>query len=139
MEKKKPVEGEGIVLTPLGDCKIETKKVIYLKQHSRSSSESSCSENEQENPILPPKVVSAPDNSGHQSRITGRCLCKLSIVFYLLGCVLISTLYVIFYGNKQQIFGEAWIPGKVSGWVEFLSCLLHLCVLREHRYHLWFI
>ena len=101
-------------MTPLGDSKRE-KKVIFMKQHSRTSSESSCSGDEQQaDPILPTKVETT-ENVPSPSRISGRCLCKLSIVLYLLGCVLISTLYVIFYGNKQQIFGEeAWVPGKVG-------------------------
>ena len=110
-----PVEGESIIMAPLGDSKRE-KKVIFMKQHSRTSSESSCSGDEQQaDPILPTKVVEATEDAPSSRRISGRCLCKLSIVLYLLGCVLISTLYVIFYGNKQQIFGEeAWIPGKVG-------------------------
>jgi hypothetical protein len=112
------IEGEGLIMAPIGDSKIE-KKVIFLKQHSRTSSESSCSGDEQQaDPILPTKVVgatSSEDAAPPSSRVSGRCLCKLSIVLYLLGCVLISTLYVIFYGNKQQLFGEeAWIPGKVG-------------------------
>ena len=111
-----PTEGEGLIMAPIGESKTE-KKVIFMKQHSRTSSESSCSGDEQQaDPILPTKVVSGEDAAPpSSSRISGRCLCKLSIVLYLLGCVLISTLYVIFYGNKQQIFGEeAWIPGKVG-------------------------
>ena len=114
-----PTEGEGLMMAPIGDSKTE-KKVIFMKQHSRTSSESSCSGDEQQaDPILPTKVVGATGSEDaappSSSRVSGRCLCKLSIVLYLLGCVLISTLYVIFYGNKQQIFGEeAWIPGKVG-------------------------
>lgn len=119
MEKKQPlIEGESMVMTPLGDAVKSERKVIYLKNRSRSSSESSCSGDEQANPILPTKVDTCED-SGCRKRVTGRCLCKFSIVLYLLGCVLISTLYVIFYGNKQQIFGEAWIPGKVGGVVQY--------------------
>lgn len=117
MERKlgNSIEGEGLLMAPIGDSKTE-KKVIFMKQHSRTSSESSCSGDEQQaDPILPTKVVEATENAPSSSRVSGRCLCKLSIVLYLLGCVLISTLYVIFYGNKQQIFGEeAWIPGKVG-------------------------
>lgn len=112
MEKKQPpVEGEGVVSTTLGNSK-EDKKLFFIKEHSRSSSESSFNGDEQADPILPTKVEAT---GGPERRVTGRCLCKLSIVLYLVGCVLISTLYVIFYGNKQQLFGEAWIPGKVGG------------------------
>ena len=46
-------------------------------------------------------------------KINGSCVCKLSIVFYLAVCVLISALYVAFFGKNQAIFGDAWIPGKV--------------------------
>ena len=112
MEKKQPlIEEEAFVLTDLDDSNVG-KQIIYLKRHSRSSSESSCGEDEQSDPILTTKEEPEEDRTC-RSRITGRCLCKFSIVLYLLGCVLIATLYVIFYGNKQQGFGEAWIPGKV--------------------------
>ena len=133
MDKKKehPTAGEGFVMTPLSNSKSVNKKVIYLKQRTRSSSESSCSDDEQVNPILPTKVEPDPTTSaGGQRRVTGRCLCKLSIVFYLLGCVVISTLYVIFYGNKQQLFGEAWIPGKVGG--ATCTCTMYCCPVRVH-------
>lgn len=120
MERKlaSPSEGESLIMAPISEAKRE-KKVIFMKGHSRTSSESSCSGDEQQaDPILPTKVVeaaSSEDAAPSSSRVSGRCLCKLSIVLYLLGCVLISTLYVIFYGNKQQIFGEeAWVPGKVG-------------------------
>ena len=115
MEKKQPlIEGEAFVLTDLDNDDTKSgKKVIYLKRHSRSSSESSCDGDEQSDPILSTKVEPEEDRTC-RSRVTGRCLCKLSILLYLLGCVLISTLYVIFYGNKQPGFGEAWIPGKVK-------------------------
>ena len=114
MEKLVPIEEESLVMAPIGDSKSE-KKVIFLKRHSRTSSESSCSGDEQQaDPILPAKVEKTED-APPSRRVSGRCLCKLSIVLYLLACVVVSTLYVIFYGNKQQLFGEeAWIPGKVG-------------------------
>lgn len=118
MERKQaPTEGEALIMTPIGDPKGSEKRVIFLKRHSRTSSESSCSGDEQQaDPILPTSTKVEPqENAPSSRRVSGRCLCKLSIVLYLLGCVLIATLYVIFYGNKQQIFGEeAWIPGKVG-------------------------
>lgn len=46
-------------------------------------------------------------------KISGSCVCKLSVVVYLAMCILISALYVAFYGKNQAIFGDAWIPGKV--------------------------
>ena len=46
-------------------------------------------------------------------KISGSCMCKLSVVFYLATCILISALYVAFFGKNQAFFGDAWIPGKV--------------------------
>ncbi len=46
--------------------------------------------------------------------VSGSCMCKLSIVFYLAACIIVSALYVAFYGKNQAFFGDAWIPGKVS-------------------------
>ena len=56
--------------------------------------------------------------------MSGSCMCKLSVVVYLVTCILISALYVVFFGKNQAIFGDAWIPGKVSlGLVdEITSC-----------------
>ena len=67
----------------------------------------------------------------------GRCLCKLSIGLYLATCVVVSALYVVFYGKNQAFFGEAWIPGKVGNTSYFVSYQLQvipfffnaLCVL----------
>lgn len=63
-------------------------------------------------------------------KVTGSCLCKLSVVFYLAVCVLISALYVAFYGKNQPIFGDAWIPGKVGTCVPWrgLEWLGDLCL-----------
>ena len=33
--------------------------------------------------------------------MTGACLCKLSILIYLLACVLVSALYVAIYGPNE--------------------------------------
>ena len=64
-----------------------------------------------------------------ERRITGRCLCKLSIVVYLVGCVLISAMYVALYGPAQSKHkaGEAWIPGKVDVHYYACTCIIKLC------------
>ena len=49
-------------------------------------------------------------------RVSGSALCKVTVVVYLLGCVLVSALYVALYGGQsQKLFAasDAWIPGKV--------------------------
>ena len=44
-------------------------------------------------------------------RVTGACLCKLSIVVYLLACVLVSALYVAIYGpNELYTTPEVAVP-----------------------------
>ena len=46
--------------------------------------------------------------------VSGSCMCKLSVVFYLAACILVSALYVAFFGKNEVSFGQdAWIPGKV--------------------------
>ena len=50
---------------------------------------------------------------GHCCKMSGSCMCKLSVVFYLAACIIISALYVAFFGKNQAFFGDAWIPGKV--------------------------
>ena len=50
-------------------------------------------------------------------RVSGSPLCKVTVVVYLLGCVVVSALYVSLYGSSsQKMFAasDAWIPGKVS-------------------------
>lgn len=49
-------------------------------------------------------------------RISGSFLCKVTALAYLVGCVLVSALYVALYGGQsQKLFAasDAWIPGKV--------------------------
>lgn len=49
-------------------------------------------------------------------RLSGSALCKVTVIGYLLGCVLVSALYVALYGGpSQKMFAasDAWIPGKV--------------------------
>ena len=37
----------------------------------------------------------------YRVKVTGACLCKLSILIYLLACVLVSALYVAIYGPNE--------------------------------------
>ena len=53
-------------------------------------------------------------NEQRRCRLSGSGICKLSVIFYLVTCVLISALYVAFFGKSQSLFGDAWIPGKVA-------------------------
>ena len=34
-------------------------------------------------------------------KVTSGCMCKLFVVIYLLGCLLISTLYIVIYGPNE--------------------------------------
>lgn len=34
-------------------------------------------------------------------KISGSCMCKLLVVVYLLGCLLVSTLYIVIYGPNE--------------------------------------
>lgn len=50
-------------------------------------------------------------------RISGSALCKVTVIVYLLACLLVSALYVALYGGQsQKLFAasDAWIPGKVG-------------------------
>ena len=50
-------------------------------------------------------------------RLSGSALCKMTVIVYIAGCVLVSALYVALYGGQsQKLFAasDAWIPGKVS-------------------------
>ena len=105
-------------------------KLFFLgESHSRNSSFGSMAGDEAEASVelLPDsgKGVEASSkeasdysaNSGENSKkcckVTGSCMCKLSVLFYLAACILVSALYVAFFGKNQAIFGDAWIPGKV--------------------------
>ena len=47
----------------------------------------------------------------YRVKVTGACLCKLSILIYLLACVLVSALYVAIYGpNELYTSPEVAIP-----------------------------
>lgn len=62
----------------------------------------------------------AGERRGCLSRVsvTGSCLCKLSIVIYLLACVLVSALYVAIYG-PNELYTSPDVghprPGSLSG------------------------
>ena len=61
--------------------------------------------------------------------VNGRCLCKLSVVLYLATCIVVSALYVVFFGRNEAFFGDAWIPGKViNSW--------QLCVQLPYHYYI---
>ena len=62
-------------------------------------SSTTLSENEEERDARP----SIKKESGVFSRIklTSSCLCKLFVVLYLLGCLLVSTLYIAIYGPNE--------------------------------------
>ena len=54
-------------------------------------------------------------------RVSGSALCKVTALAYLIGCVLVSALYVALYGGQsQKLFAasDAWIPGKVRRRIE---------------------
>ena len=71
-------------------------------------------------PFLPPrKKVQHRESEERKSiwkRVSGSALCKVTVIVYLLGCVLVSALYVALYGGQsQKMFAasDAWIPGMV--------------------------
>lgn len=52
-----------------------------------------------------------------RQRVTGKCLCGLSIIFYLLLCVALSGLYVglrYTHESEQEDEPAPWIPGTVQ-------------------------
>lgn len=81
----------------------ETTNVTTLERHPAASQ------------ALPAKKFNKEDLQEKKKccKLSGSCLCKLSIVGYLGACIIISALYVVFYGKNQALFGDAWIPGKV--------------------------
>lgn len=113
--------------------KSKSKKLFFLGGgHSRNSSLNSLMGDEAEAAVLlgsasakpkgtqdtsikPSKEADSSESEACKRRckVSGSCMCKLSVVFYLAGCILISALYVVFFGKNQPLFGEAWIPGKV--------------------------
>ena len=68
-------------------------------------------------PFLPPGKKNAPaERKSFWKRVSGSALCKVTVIVYLLGCVLVSALYVAYGGQSQKLFAasDAWIPGKVE-------------------------
>ena len=86
----------------------------------------------------PPRKKDGPEREEERKsiwkRLSGSALCKVTVVVYLLGCVLVSALYVALYGgHSQKMFAssDAWIPGKVGLQHKtgtFLSVILCECV-----------
>ena len=112
----------------------ENEKIFVLGHHSRSSSTSSTSSlsDDEFTEVRPKKQLQELKQC--RRRISGSCLCKITVLVYLAGCILVSALYVAIYGSKQQQqqFGnEAWIPGKVQ------YCSLFLCSLQPYSAPLW--
>ena len=88
------------------------EKLFFLAgHHSRNSSTSSSLSSETEREVREEK-----EDKEKGCRITGGCLCKISLLVYLVVCILVSALYVAIYGQNQPLFGEVWIPGKVCIW-----------------------
>jgi len=86
------------------------EKLFFLAgHHSRNSSTSSSLSSETEREVKEEKE----GDKEKGCRITGGCLCKISLLVYLMVCIIVSALYVAIYGQNQQLFGEVWIPGKV--------------------------
>lgn len=132
------------LLSPCEDSTVEKSKKMFFVggRHSRNSSLNSLVGDEAEACVgLLPGLESSQSKLSKEAgsyggetescrrrcEVSGSCMCKLSVVFYLAACILISALYVAFYGKNQAIFGDAWIPGKVRlgllgmgkvGWAE---------------------
>ena len=91
--------------TPISDT-----KALYFVQSA-----------EEKHTTAPPprKRDGGPEREERRSiwkRLSGSALCKVTVVGYLLSCVLVSALYVALYGgHSQKMFAssDAWIPGKV--------------------------
>lgn len=77
--------------------------------------------------------MSTADHSSayERYRVTGGCLCKVSVVGYLLVCVAVSVLYVGTYRHQQELDVEdkplPWIPGTVMELVS-CDCPLIICI-----------
>jgi hypothetical protein len=110
---------------PYQELSGSSEKLFSVGHHSRNSSLTSLAGDEAcvellpggSGPLKPGKEASnyskGDDQGRRRCKVTGSCMCKLSVVFYLAGCILISALYVAFFGKNQAFFGDAWIPGKV--------------------------
>lgn len=111
----------------------KSKKLFFVGGHCRNSSEAEASVE------LLPSIQGGQSKLGKEAdtyskgseqcktrcKVTGSCMCKLSVVFYLAACILISALYVVFFGKNQAFFGDAWIPGKVRVSVVDNYCYNH--------------
>ena len=79
-----------------------------------------------------PKVVDSL--YGLRYKVTGSCMCKLSIVFYLLVCVGVSVLVVGLYGHQHESDLEEqplpWIPGTVR---PTIKVVIHTLICSTHR------
>lgn len=103
------------------------EKLFFLAgHHSRNSSTSSSLSSETEREVKEEKE----GDKEKGCRITGGCLCKISLLVYLMVCIIVSALYVAIYGQNQQLFGEVWIPGKVMSTIMRGLSLYSLQVLR---------
>lgn len=97
---------------------IATKKALYFVQGAEF--EPNRVDEKQAAPFSPPRKRATPEREEEKKsiwkRLSGSALCKVTVVGYLLGCVLVSALYVALYGgHSQKMFAssDAWIPGKV--------------------------
>ena len=90
-----------------------TKALYFVKSAEEKHTTAPCS------PPPPRKRDGGPEREERRSiwkRLSGSALCKVTVVVYLLSCVLVSALYVALYGgHSQKMFAssDAWIPGKV--------------------------
>ena len=134
---------------PYGDSpKSKSERLFYVAgRHSRNSSMNSIvGDGAEEDSVellpsvrggqsKPSKEAENYSKGNEQSKgpckVTGSCLCKLSVGFYLATCILISALYVAFYGKSQALFGDAWIPGKV--WLAEQEWFNEHCLLWEEE------
>ena len=95
--------------------------MLFLVQHTRKCSSCSASEDKGAG-------QSASQRRRCPDGVSGACLCKLSGLIYLVGCVLVSALYVAIYGQSQQYFTspeDVWVPGKVLT----VTCIVCRCNL----------
>lgn len=112
-------------LSPPSSVESKSSKLFFLGEghHSRNSSLTSLMGDEAEASVellKQPKLDKEAESYSKEKEscrrrcnLSGSCMCKLSVVVYLVTCILISALYVVFFGKNQAIFGDAWIPGKV--------------------------
>ena len=137
-------EGEAATLLTESDRRKETypplpaKQALYLVEDAQKFELGPL--NAGVAPFSPPtkKEATHEERRSFWKRVSGSALCKVTVIVYLLACVLVSALYVALYGGQsQKMFAasDAWIPGKVSfsrrdGKTQLLSTslALFLCV-----------